>query len=101
MITGEINTELQPLPKGFKWRSPTLDCQKCWPRWGWGYRPTRKGKQHWLDGVQINVDDIKGVCFTCQGTGLVALPFAETLKSSKYWDMDDVQEWLYEEHDDE
>jgi hypothetical protein len=92
-FTGEVSENLTPRPPLFKNRSPVIDCMKCWPRWGWGHRPTRKGRKNFDSGVKVGPDDIKGPCFTCAGTGQVAIPFADVVQSDEYWDAVDVQEW--------
>ncbi len=66
-------------------RPTTMDCIKCWPNPGWGWRPTRKGKANWKQGAQLTPHDSLGVCFTCAGTGLLAIPRKEVIAK---WDED-------------
>ena len=74
-------------------RPTTVDCLACWPNPGWGWRPTRKGKANWRQGAQITQHDVKGVCFTCAGTGLIAIPMREVIAKWE-WDDDDRDQWL-------
>ena len=78
-----------------KWgvRPPNVDCCKCWPDAGYGFRGTRAGKKRLKEEIRVKIHDIKGPCFTCVGTGLEAIPFTEVLKGGD-WGPRDVDKWL-------
>ncbi len=79
----------------WKRRVPNVDCINCWPSRGWGYRPTRKGKEN---AKRLTMHDVKGICFTCAGTGLEAIPFTEVIRGGD-WGRIDVVEWLNDDPD--
>ena len=75
-------------------RRPTdVDCPKCFPHKGWGYRPTRKGRKRWDDQQTLSSRDVKGPCFTCAGTGLVPIPLVEVIRNCT-WDLEQGKQWL-------
>lgn len=74
-------------------RPTNVDCMRCWPNPGWGWRPTRKGKENWKKGAQLTTYDVKGVCFTCAGTGLIAIPMKEVVAKCS-WGEADTARWL-------
>ena len=76
-------------------RPTDVDCCKCWPDAGYGFRPTRKGKKRLNEHTRIKEHDIKGPCFTCAGTGLEAIPLTEVIRGGD-WGSDDVDNWLGE-----
>jgi hypothetical protein len=81
-------------------RPTHLDCKKCFPQHGWGWRATRKGKIKWEEGETPTKKDLKGVCFACAGTGLIPIPMEEVFSTRPLhwlWDDEDAGEWLGED----
>ncbi len=94
MSQGEISHDMQPRSGG-QWanRPNNVDCLKCWPSSGWGYRPTRRGKQKWEEEeIQVSMKDVKGVCFSCAGTGILPIPLCEVMKNPE-WTEEDATRW--------
>ncbi len=87
--------DLKPLEEKWGVRPPDVDCPKCWPDDGYGYRPTRRGRARFKNfSRNITKHDVKGKCFTCAGTGLQAIPFTEVIKADGVWGKPDVDKWL-------
>jgi len=95
-MSNDIYERLPPSMGSAKWgdRPPDVDCLKCWPSPGYGYRPTRRGKVRTEDpSVAPMLKDVKGVCFYCAGTGLVPIPRAEVMRVA--WDEESAAYWAY------
>ena len=97
MSEGEVHQDVQPrIGEMYMHRPPHLDCKKCWPQYGWGHRPTRKGKVAWeQDKRKLYTHHIKGPCFFCAGTGLVPIPMEEVFRKSAdwMWNENDADNW--------
>lgn len=57
------------------------ECEKCWPRPGYGYRPKNPDAQRNFKhlGLPRTPESIAGPCDGCVGTGLKPLPVSEVL----------------------
>lgn len=88
------NTDVTPRMGPTQWagRPTDVDCLRCWPRSGYGHRPTRKGKQAFNDAVQLTMRDVKGECFHCAGTGLLPIPLREVMRDPE-WTNEDAARW--------
>jgi len=97
MSYGEVHPNVAPRAGAQYMERPThLDCKRCWPQHGWGHRPTRKGKQAWIDEAIVYTHHIKGPCLSCAGTGLVPIPMEEVFVTRPLtwtWDVEDANVW--------
>jgi 5-methylcytosine-specific restriction endonuclease McrA len=90
-----MNEVLEPRCGSPMWglRPMDVDCIRCWPQKGYGWRPTRKGKARCEDeDVSPRMSDVKGVCLYCAGTGITPIPLREVIRNPP-WGQAEVDEW--------